>query len=265
MVAIVKDAKSNGTVKTTHDTTKKSKKASDSDSDDDSSSEEEIKVDLKKAALVKQQKVITKAPKQPAAKVVKKESSESESDSDEDDDESEEETPVKPVAKTIQVTKKPITKQESESESEEETPVKPVAKTIQVPKKPITKQESESESEEEDEEEEEKLVIHPKNGVNNHNNGFNKPSANSKEDEIINSKLKEIATDVNSSEASEKGDFKHFNLPANLVEKLKAKKITYLYPIQIATLTHIRAGHDVIAQASKLNFSVNVKMILFLF
>ena len=39
----------------------------------------------------------------------------------------------------------------------------------------------------------------------------------------------------------------------------KAKKITYLYPIQIATLTHIRAGHDVIAQASKLNFKFKCK------
>ena len=39
-------------------------------------------------------------------------------------------------------------------------------------------------------------------------------------------------------------------LPAvNIIEKLQAKKIQYLYPIQIATLEHIRAGHDVIAQA----------------
>ena len=52
-----------------------------------------------------------------------------------------------------------------------------------------------------------------------------------------------------SPEDVEKGDFKHFNLPQNLINKLKAKKISYLYPIQIATLEHIRAGHDVIAQA----------------
>lgn len=52
-----------------------------------------------------------------------------------------------------------------------------------------------------------------------------------------------------SPEDVEKGDFEHFNLPQNLINKLKAKKITYLYPIQIATLEHIRAGHDVIAQA----------------
>lgn len=52
-----------------------------------------------------------------------------------------------------------------------------------------------------------------------------------------------------SPEDVENGDFEHFNLPQNLINKLKAKKISYLYPIQIATLEHIRAGHDVIAQA----------------
>lgn len=58
-----------------------------------------------------------------------------------------------------------------------------------------------------------------------------------------------MVSDVNSIEATEKGDFKKFNLPKNIIEKLQAKKIQYLYPIQIATLEHIRAGHDVIAQA----------------
>lgn len=58
-----------------------------------------------------------------------------------------------------------------------------------------------------------------------------------------------MVSDVKSIEATENGDFKKFNLPKNIVEKLLAKKIQYLYPIQIATLEHIRAGHDVIAQA----------------
>ncbi len=58
-----------------------------------------------------------------------------------------------------------------------------------------------------------------------------------------------MVSDVNSIEATEKGDFKKFNLPKNIIEKLHAKKIQYLYPIQIATLEHIRSGHDVIAQA----------------
>ena len=256
MVAIVKDVQTNGKLPNSKVTKGKIAVKSDSDSDDDSdsssSSEEEIKVDLKKAALAKQQKVSPAS--KPPVKVVKKEASESESD----DDESEEEKPVKPIQKSIpkppvKVVKKEDSESETESdddESEEEKPVKtPVQKPIAVQKKTPIKPESEEE-EDDEEEEEEKLVIHPKNGVNNRNNGFNKPCSNSKEDEIINTKLKEIATDVKSNEAAEKGDFKLFNLPQNLIEKLKAKKITYLYPIQIATLTHIRAGHDVIAQAS---------------
>jgi len=226
MVAIVKDSGKLKNSQVTQEKTIKAKKVAapeSDDDDDDSSSEEEIKIDLKKAAITKSAPTPVKQP----VKVIKKEESESDSDDDDDDDE--------------------------DDESEEETKVKPVQKTVDIKKKVPVKQESESEEddEEEEDEEEEKLVIHPKNGVNNRNNGFNKPGANSKEDEIINEKLKEIATDVKSNEAAEKGDFKLFNLPSNLIEKLKAKKITYLYPIQIATLTHIRAGHDVIAQASK--------------
>jgi superfamily II DNA/RNA helicase len=56
-------------------------------------------------------------------------------------------------------------------------------------------------------------------------------------------------SEVKSKEATDKGDFKRFNLSKSIIEKLKEKNITYLYPIQIATLEHIRAGHDVIAQA----------------
>ena len=219
MVAIVKDIGKLKTSQVTQEKTIKAKKVTapeSDDDDDDSSSEEEIKIDLKKATVTKSAPTPVKQP----VKVIKKEESESDSDDDDDDE---------------------------DDESEEETKVKPVQKTVDIKKKVPVKQESDDD----DEEEEEKLVIHPKNGVNNRNNGFNKPGANSKEDEIINEKLKEIATDVKSNEAAEKGDFKLFNLPSNLIEKLKAKKITYLYPIQIATLTHIRAGHDVIAQASK--------------
>ena len=88
-----------------------------------------------------------------------------------------------------------------------------------------------------------------------------------------NTDLKLMSTDVKSKEAMERGDFKLFNLPKQIVERLKGelttlldhklskkchqvspiseKGISYLYPIQIATLKHIRAGDDVIAQASK--------------
>lgn len=81
------------------------------------------------------------------------------------------------------------------------------------------------------------------------NNGFHRPHSNSREDDEINEKLTEVALDVKSDEAKKRGDFKNFNLPKDLIEKLKAKGITYLYPIQVATLKHIRAGDDVIAQA----------------
>ena len=157
-----------------------------------------------------------------------KRTSKDSSDSDEDSSESEEEIKIslkkKPtVASAVVVAgkKEPVKmeseesdddddEEETEEESEEETKAKPAAKKAPV------KQETESE-----EEEEEKLIIHPKNGVNNKNNGFNKPGANSKEDEAINNKLKDIATDVKSSEAAEKGDFKNFDLSKNMIEKLK--------------------------------------------
>lgn len=103
------------------------------------------------------------------------------------------------------------------------------------------------------------------------NNGFHRPHTNTKEDNANHARLKDLALDVKSAEAKERGDFKHFNLSKDLIEKLKgwpfhltfplnssvlsisyrlAKSIDYLYPIQVATLKHIRAGDDVIAQAS---------------
>ncbi len=97
----------------------------------------------------------------------------------------------------------------------------------------------------ESEESEVEMKIHKKK-----ENGFDRSHSNTADEDRTNSKLKELATDVKSQEAVERGAFENFDLPANLVAKLKAKGINYLYPIQVATLTHIRAGHDVIAQAS---------------
>lgn len=92
---------------------------------------------------------------------------------------------------------------------------------------------------------EEEMKIHDKrkdtNGMHQH--------ANTPEDEKRNTHLKELATDVKGKEAVEYGAFENFDLPSELVEKLRARNVTYLYPIQVATLKHIRAGHDVIAQA----------------
>jgi ATP-dependent RNA helicase DDX21 len=170
--------------------------------------------------------------------------------SDSDSSSSDEEIKIDPkkIAQktTTAATKRPASdsseEEESESESEEETKAKPIAKAAVSTKKPAVKK-PESESEEE------KLIIHPKNGVNSRNNGFNKPGANSKEDEANNKKLQEMTGDVKGDEAKEKGDFKNFDLSPNMTKKLHAKGITYLYPIQIATIKPLRAGHDVIAQA----------------
>ena len=95
---------------------------------------------------------------------------------------------------------------------------------------------SSEDDDDEDEDGEPKMKIHNKNG-----------NGHAASDE--HSELRTINGDVKSDDAAEKGDFKNFDLPKNIVDKLKAKKITYLYPIQIATLKHIRQGHDVIAQA----------------
>lgn len=208
-------------------------------------------------AIVKEKKQ-TLAKKDEAKKVVKKQES---SDSDSDDSEVKISAVKKEVAPAKKVAqKKPASDDDSDSSSESEEEVvkvnpkvekEPVKKLPPAPAaqaKKVEKKDSEEEEEEEDEEEE-KMIIHPKNGVNNNNNGFNKKCANSADDDKINSKLTDMAHDVKSSEAQEKGDFKNFNLPKNLIEKLKSKNVTYLYPIQIATLKHIRAGDDVIAQA----------------
>ncbi len=95
------------------------------------------------------------------------------------------------------------------------------------------------------EESEVEMKIHKKK-----ENGFEKSHSNTADEERSNNKLKELATDVKSKESVESGAFENFNLPANIVAKLKSKGINYLYPIQVATLKHIREGNDVIAQAS---------------
>lgn len=89
----------------------------------------------------------------------------------------------------------------------------------------------------------EEIKIHVKK------NGNGIKSSNTKEDDDHTTKQKELSGDVKSIEAQESGDFNNFDLPNQIIEKLKAKGIKYLYPIQVATLKHIRAGHDVIAQA----------------
>lgn len=85
-----------------------------------------------------------------------------------------------------------------------------------------------------------------------HKNSFDSSArfgTQSLQDDETHKTLAYDALDLKSKTVADKGDFKHFNLPQTLVEKLKAKNITFLYPIQVATLEHIRAGHDVIAQA----------------
>lgn len=117
--------------------------------------------------------------------------------------------------------------------------------------KSVEEEESEQYEQEEEESEEEEPVLKIHSKVKDPNNGFNKTCANTKEDEQHYNMQKALATDVKSDEAKQSGDFANFDLPKTIVEKLKGKGILYLYPIQVATLKHIRAGHDVIAQASQ--------------
>ena len=138
------------------------------------------------------------------------------------------------------------------------------SKTKEEPKK--VKVESESEKEEEEEEEEFK--------VHENKHELEKKRFSRAADDMTKEKdYKLFDFDVKSKEVVERGDFKNFNLPKNIVSKLKGyknknnflkfnfliincfskieKNINYLYPNQIATLEHIRSGHDIIAQASK--------------
>lgn len=128
---------------------------------------------------------------------------------------------------------------ESESESEEEMPI--------VKKKAVKKVEYLPEPEvnhDDDEEEESELKIHKKPV----NGGLGDGSL-TENDKKFHKKLAENATDCNSAENAALGAFDKFKIPKNLVDKLEIKGIKFLYPIQMATIDPIRAGHDIIAQA----------------
>lgn len=64
---------------------------------------------------------------------------------------------------------------------------------------------------------EEDVKIHSKKT----NNGFHRPHSNTHEESAHHEKLTQIALDVKSDEAKQRGDFKNFDLPKDLVEKLK--------------------------------------------
>lgn len=127
---------------------------------------------------------------------------------------------------------------ESESESEEEMPI--------VKKKAVKKVEylPEPEMNHDEEEEESELKIHKKPV----NGGLGDGSI-TESDKHFHKKLAENATDCNSAENAALGAFDKFDIPKNLVEKLEIKGIKFLYPIQMASINPIRAGHDIIAQA----------------
>lgn len=72
----------------------------------------------------------------------------------------------------------------------------------------------------------EPIVKKKASDVHKNNNGFHRPSSNTRHDNETHDKLKEMALDVKSDEAKERGDFKNFNLPKELVEKLKGLKKT---------------------------------------
>ncbi len=145
--------------------------------------------------------------------------------------------------------KKQVAKKSSseDSSSDEDVPVvkkAPVKKVEYLPEPAAPKDDEEEDEEEEEEEEEVQMKIHKKDDTN----GLGHGSINA-DDVKLHKKLAENATDCNSAENAAIGAFKNFNLPKNLTDKLEAKGIKFLYPIQIATLEHIRQGHDIIAQA----------------
>jgi len=135
----------------------------------------------------------------------------------------------------------------SESSSEEEEVV-PVKKQQQAAKKVeyLSSKPAEKKCSDEDEDEdEEEIKIHKKDV--NHGIG---EGTQTEGDKKLHKRLAETAAaNVNSAEAQAEGAFEKFKLPKNLTDKLEAKGIKFLYPIQIASLEPIREGHDIIAQA----------------
>lgn len=128
---------------------------------------------------------------------------------------------------------------ESSESSEDELPVvkKQATKKVEYLPEPSNNNDDGEESEVE-------MKIHKK--VSNQGLG---DGSNSATDLKLHKKLAENASDCNSAESAELGAFSKFNIPKNLTDKLEEKGITFLYPIQIASLDPIRAGHDIIAQA----------------
>ncbi len=147
----------------------------------------------------------------------------------------------------IKPSKKQVVKESSSSEdssSEDDVPVIKKAAVKKVEYLPEPAVPEDEEEEEEEEEEEVQMKIHKKDDTN----GLGKGSISAK-DLMLHKKLAENTTDCNSAENAAIGAFKNFNLPKNLTDKLELKGVKFLYPIQIATLEHIRQGHDIIAQA----------------
>jgi ATP-dependent RNA helicase DDX21 len=105
---------------------------------------------------------------------------------------------------------------------------------------------TESESESEDE-----VKTTPKKVIETKKIAVKSKSDHEEEKKMKN--LVELNSNINNidgnSKAAEEGAFENFNLSAQIIEKLKKKNVNYLFPIQIATLKHLREGHDMIAQA----------------
>lgn len=142
----------------------------------------------------------------------------------------------------VPASKKRAASSSSESDSsEEETPTpvvkKQATKKVEYLPEPTKNNDSGEESEVE-------MKIHKKEIVQGLGDGSNSAS-----DLKLHKKLSENAGDCNSAESAEAGAFSKFNLPSNLTDKLEAKGIKFLYPIQIAALEPMRAGKDIIAQA----------------
>lgn len=78
-------------------------------------------------------------------------------------------------------------------------------------------------------------------------NGDEEPSAKKKRKAAKNHILCE--KEEEDADVKESGDFSKFRLSEETVQRLKGKKIDYLFPIQSETFDYIYDGHDLIAQA----------------
>jgi superfamily II DNA/RNA helicase len=77
----------------------------------------------------------------------------------------------------------------------------------------------------------------------------NKKKLTTSSDEEVNDESENKVVEIKKTQDEINGSFDLFNLPKELVNKLKIKGFKHLLPIQVSTLEIIRNGNDLIAQS----------------